>query len=87
MAYAVAIKPSADRELKRLPRRDQERLRERIAALAEDPRPHNAQAFKGFPHAYRVRVGDLRIVYEVDDSQRQVWIFLIGDRKDVYRRR
>lgn len=87
MAYAILFRSSARRDFERLPREHQDRLTERIAALAGDPRPHNAEPFHGVPHGYRIRVGDLRVVYQVLDSQGQVWVFRVGHRKDVYRRR
>jgi len=86
MAYAIIVKPSAKRELSRLPREVQRRIAERIDELARSPRPPGAETYRGRQHSYRTRVGDYRIVYEVDDSRAEVWVFLIGHRKDVYRR-
>ena len=87
MAYAIRFKSSAQRDWERLPRGDQERLAGRIEALANDPRPHNIEPFKGVPQAYRFRVGDLRVVFHVDDAARVVRVLAVGHRKDVYHRR
>jgi len=87
MAYAIRIKTSALRELGKLRREDQVRVRDRIEALAGEPRPHGARSFRGIPDAYRVRIGSLRVVYQVLDAQGLIEVVLVGDRKDVYRRR
>jgi len=56
----------------------------RISGLSENPRPHGSEKLTG-QERYRVRQGDWRIVYEIDDDARIVRIFKIGHRRDVYR--
>ena len=87
MAYAVLLKPSAKRALESLPATVQARLVRRMEPLAADPRPHGSQKMGGEDGHYRIRVGDYRFVYAVDDARRIVWITKIGHRGDVYRRR
>lgn len=54
-----------------------------IATLGADPRPHGSKKLTG-SEAIRIRVGNYRIVYELDDEKKTVTIFKVGDRKDVY---
>lgn len=78
---------SADRALDKLPARDRERVEQRIDALAADPRPPQSTRLVGpNPGAYRLRQGDYRIVYEVDDEALEVTVTRIAHRRDVYRR-
>jgi mRNA interferase RelE/StbE len=86
VAYRVQIKASAGRELERLgTKADRARIVERIQALAQEPRPHGGEKLAGHADRFRIRQGNYRIVYLVDDHHREVTIFKIGDRKDVYR--
>ena len=83
--YRVRIKTSAARELARIAARsDRQRIVARIQDLARNPRPPGCQKLVGGDGRYRVRQGRFRIVYAVDDRQRIVEIFKIGDRRDVY---
>ncbi|MHB1548156.1 MAG: type II toxin-antitoxin system RelE family toxin [Acidimicrobiales bacterium] len=68
-----------------LSRQDQQRVRAAIDLLAEQPRLPGCVAMAGEPHAYRVRIGDYRIVYEVFDSRLVVQVVRVGHRRDVYR--
>ncbi len=83
--YRVDIARRVVKALSRLPRREQQRIRAAIDLLAEQPRPPGCTALVGEPHAYRVRVGDCRIVYEVSDDRLVVQVVRIGHRRDVYR--
>lgn len=77
----------ADRALKKLPVRDRERVEQRIDALAADPRPPQSERLVGpAPSAYRLRQGNYRIVYEVDDEALEVTITRVAHRRNVYRR-
>ncbi len=82
--YSVFLKPSAAKELEALPKQEIPRLVARIRALAEDPRPQGALKLSG-RERYRIRQGDYRLVYAVDDRERAVRVVKIGHRKDVYR--
>ena len=86
-SYELLIKPSAVKELERVAtKRDRARIVRRIRNLAKDPRPAGGEKLSTFER-YRVRQGAYRIVYAVDDDQRQVTVVKIGHRRDVYRRR
>ena len=85
-AYRLLIKPSAGKELARLgSKADRQRIVQRIAALALDPRPHGSEKLAGYDDRYRIRQGNYRVVYLIDDRRQEVTIFKIGDRKDVYK--
>lgn len=83
-SYRIEIKRSAARELERLPLKDRRRIVSKIRGLARDPRPYGSQKLSG-DESYRLRQGDYRIVYTVDDAGLGVAIFKIGHRRDVYR--
>ncbi len=87
LRYQVEFAPSARRELRALTPHVQERLRLRIDALAEDPRPHRAARFVGLEDGYRLRVGDYRVIYQVRDRVLVVLVVRIGHRREVYRGR
>ena len=83
--YELFLKPSALREIEEVPSLGERRLvLERIAGLAEEPRPRACEKLSGRA-CYRVRQGRYRIVYSVDDGERVVRVVKVGHRKDVYR--
>ena len=84
MRYAVLLKASAEREMAGLPAQVHDRVVKRLLRLAEQPRPPGAKKLQG-TDAYRTRVGDYRILYEVDDRQARVIVYSVGHRRDVYR--
>ena len=84
-SYNVALAASAHKELRHLPRHEIPRIHQRIVELAANPRPHGVQKVAGAEDEYRVRQGDYRIVYHVDDAAREVTILRIRHRKDAYR--
>ncbi|MGC9454166.1 MAG: type II toxin-antitoxin system RelE family toxin [Phycisphaerae bacterium] len=87
MAWRVEIKSSAVGEISRLPRRDQRRVISAIETLAENPRPRGARKLVGGEEAYRIRVGDYRVVYQIADDVLIVFVVRVGHRRDIYRRR
>jgi mRNA interferase RelE/StbE len=84
--YRLLIKRSAADELGRIPKRDLRRVVERIRALGEDPRPHGCEKLSAQERS-RVRQGDYRVVYSIDDAERTVEIVKIGRRGEVYRKK
>lgn len=84
-AYRVEVQRSAERDLDRLSTTLFDRISARLITLAEDPRPPGAEKLAGL-EAFRVRVGDYRIVYEVDDSGRIVVVTRVRHRRNVYRK-
>ena len=87
MAYRIQFKKSARKEIAALPKRDQRRVVSAIEALSDDPRPEGVRKLTGTEDAYRLRVGDYRIVYQITDNVLTVFVVRVGHRKDVYRRR
>ena len=83
--YRVDIARRALKALATLPRGDQQRVRAALDLLAEQPRPPGCVALVGEAHAFRVRVGDFRIVYEVFDDRLVVQVIRIGHRRNIYR--
>jgi mRNA interferase RelE/StbE len=83
-AYSIFLKKSAARELAAIPKRDLERIVERIRSLSLDPRPPGSEKLSG-QERYRVRQGNYRIVYSVQDKELTVWVVKIGHRREVYR--
>ncbi|HEY9620225.1 MAG TPA: type II toxin-antitoxin system RelE/ParE family toxin [Crinalium sp.] len=86
MTYRVEFSKRAANQLKSLSRHVQVRLKPAIDGLAEEPRPDGVVKLKGEENAYRVRVGDYRIVYEVRDNVLLVLIVKIGHRREIYRK-
>lgn len=84
-AYRVEVQRSAERDLDRLSTTLFGRISARLIALAEEPRPPGAEKLAGL-EAFRIRVGDYRVVYEVDDAARVVVVTRIRHRGDVYRK-
>lgn len=87
MGYRIQIRPSALKEIRRLPDREITRIETRIDDLAREPRPHGTEKMQGGGREYRLRVGNYRVIYSVDDEARLVMIEKVGHRGDVYRKR
>jgi len=82
--YVVEIKPSARRELENLSDSLITRLVPKIEALAANPRPSGCRKLRGYKDFWRVRVGDYRVVYIIDDDRKVVSVTRIAHRRDVY---
>lgn len=82
--YNLQIKPSAAKELEALPKKDRQRVAARIQALATDPRRQGCERLSG-QDLYRVRQGNYRILYTVNDAALLVVVYKIGHRREVYR--
>ena len=84
--YSLEIKRSAVAELEAVePRAQRQRIVTRVRALAAEPRPAGAQKLAGTAVRYRIRQGEFRILYEIDDRERRVVVVKIGHRREVYR--
>jgi mRNA interferase RelE/StbE len=83
-SYRLLIKPSAAKELEALPLKDRRRIATQIQRLASEPRPAGTEKLSG-QEKYRLRQGDYRVLYSVDDAQLAVVIVKIGHRRNVYR--
>jgi mRNA interferase RelE/StbE len=84
-SYSLLIKRSAEKELKKLPAGDLRRVVDCIHDLAQQPRPSGCEKLSGEAERYRVRQGDYRIVYGIDDAARLIEVVKIGHRREVYR--
>ena len=84
--YALTFRPAALRALRKLDRQIAERIKAATEALQDDPRPPGAKMLTGSHGLWRIRIGDYRIVYTVDDQQRLVRVAAAGHRRDVYTR-
>ncbi len=82
--YRVVIPRSVSCSIERLPRAVADNVTRRILALAEDPRPPGMKKLRGF-RSFRFRVGDYRVIYEIDDGGRIVTVRDVGHRREVYR--
>jgi mRNA interferase RelE/StbE len=82
--YRVLLRKSAAGELSRIPKKDLLRILERIRLLEEEARPQGREKLSA-QERYRVRRGDDRIVYSIDDEKRTIEIFKIGHRSEIYR--
>ena len=84
--YRLLIKPSAGKEIDAVgQKKDRQRIVNRIAALAAEPRPAGCEKLAGPEERYRLRQGQFRIVYAVDDAARTVEVIKVGHRREVYR--
>ena len=83
-SYSLRVKKSAEKELRSIPTTDLPRIVRRMYALATDPRPHGSEKLSGETN-YRVRQGDWRVVYSINDAAKMIEIIKIGHRRDVYR--
>ena len=84
-SYEVVLKPSAEKELRTLPKPVRARILARLEGLGMEPMPRLAVKLAGGEGRYRVRVGDYRIIYGVDTRMRQITVHYIRHRGDVYR--
>ncbi|EDN70217.1 Plasmid stabilization system [Beggiatoa sp. PS] len=87
MTYSLEYTPAASRQLHKLDKSAQARLKPKIKALSENPRMPGAIKLQGFENTYRLRVGDFRILYEIHDDILLVLIVEIGQRGKIYRRK
>jgi mRNA interferase RelE/StbE len=83
--YDVLIERTAERDIKSLPTTLFDRILPRIKALADNPRPTGCHKLAGSKNDWRIRIGDYRVVYEIDDARKQVKIFRVRHRREVYR--
>ena len=84
-SYSLIVKPSVEKDFRRLSHDVIPRLTQKIESLKANPFPHQVEKLSGAERLYRVRVGDYRIVYEVDPSLKQVTIQHVRHRREAYR--
>lgn len=86
MPYRIVFKPGADRDVAKLPPHVLPRLRDAIAALADNPRPPKCKLLRDRDRSWRIRVGDYRVLYQIDDAAGVIRVVRAGHRRDVYDR-
>lgn len=85
--YQIKIDRRVRRDLRGISSRDVEKIRETIASLAQNPRPDGCKKLKGENKSYfRVRVGNYRIIYTVDDGVLLIVVVAVGHRKEIYKK-
>lgn len=82
-SYKIEIKKSAAKEIEKLPKHEIKKIVEKIQSLSDDPRPQQSKKLSA-DERYRVRVGNYRILYEIQDDVLIVYVVKVGHRKDVY---
>lgn len=85
MPYSILLAPPAERQLRSFAPAIQKRLIKRMKSLQNDPRPPGVKKLAGEDNLYRIREGDYRIIYMVQDKELIVLVVKIGDRNEVYR--
>jgi mRNA interferase RelE/StbE len=83
-SYRLLIKPSAGKEIEALPKQDRRRIVAKITSLSRNPRPPGCEKLSGRDQ-YRLRQGNCRILYEIQDVDLVVVVVKVGHRRDVYR--
>jgi len=84
-AYKIYFRRSVLKDLEKVPKKDILKIIKRIEALAHNPRPAGCEKISGLAR-YRIRQGDYRIIYSIQDDVLTIWIVKIGHRRDVYRK-
>jgi mRNA interferase RelE/StbE len=85
VSYQIEFVKQAAKQFKTLPTQEQERLQAKIDALASEPRPVGVVKLVGEEDLYRIRVGDYRVIYVIQDDLLLILILKIGHRREVYR--
>ena len=85
MKYKIAIKRNAQKSLSKIPHPFQQQIIESIKHLSDDPYPKNSKKLSGRP-AWRIRIGDYRIIYEINNNILNILILVISHRKNVYKK-
>jgi mRNA interferase RelE/StbE len=81
--YTVLILPSAQKQLSKLPNAIASRIEDKMMELGDDPRPPGCKKLKG-REAWRIRIGDYRVIYEINDGRLIVTVITIGHRREIY---
>jgi mRNA interferase RelE/StbE len=87
MTYRVEVAPAALRQIRKLDSAAKRRVQAAIELLARQPRPYGATRLVGGEGEWRVRTGDYRIIYEIQDNVLLVLVVAVGHRRDIYERR
>ena len=82
--YKIVFKKSVAKDLKKIPKKDVSKILKVIRSLADNPRPPQAKKLSG-QDRYRMRQGNYRILYSIEDTELVITVVKVGDRRDVYR--
>jgi mRNA interferase RelE/StbE len=85
MTYNVLLRPAAARERRKLPPEVRPRVNQALLALEDEPRPHGVTKLAGYANRRRVRVGDYRVIYQIDDQAYEIIVLRIAHRREAYR--
>ena len=83
-AYEIFFRKSIEKDFKVIPKNELKKIIKRIGKLAENPRPHGCEKLTG-QDRYRLRQGNYRIVYSIQDNKLTIWVVKVGHRKGIYR--
>ena len=84
-SYKIYFRKSAAKELEKLPKAALRKIIKIVERLSDEPRPAGCEKLSGH-ELYRVRHGDYRIVYSIQDNELTIWVIKVGHRKDIYKR-
>jgi mRNA interferase RelE/StbE len=85
-SYRLLVRRSAAKEIEAIgQKRDRERVMSAIGSLAEEPRPAGSEKLAGRDDRHRIRVGNYRVLYSIEDAALIVWVVKVGHRREVYR--
>lgn len=84
-SYHIEISSSAEKVLKKIPEKNLRRITKAILGLATDPHPFGSVKLSGEGQAYRIRIGNYRVIYEIINKELLILVLKIGHRKEVYR--
>ncbi len=86
--YIVKLNKQYIKDLKKIPKKDQEHIKNKILELEDNPRPEGSKKLQGpsHPPLYRIRIGDYRVVYAIQDNILLIVIITLGHRKDIYQK-
>jgi mRNA interferase RelE/StbE len=82
--YEVLLSKAARKAIDKLPLKTANTILAHITSLSENPRPTGCKKLKGYAEAWRIRSGDYRIIYEIEDKILKILVIAVGHRKDVY---
>jgi len=85
MAYSIELKKSVEKDIRKIPKKEIRRIVEAMEGLAKEPRSSGSMKIKATERTYRIRVGDYRVIYQIDDEEKTVLVTHIRHRKDAYR--
>ena len=84
-SYNIEVSSTAEKQLRKLSQKDQINVLKRIQELSREPRPNHSRKLRGQDNIYRVRVGNYRILYSIENRHLTIIILKVGHRRDVYR--